>query len=97
MLASHGVMTDLARPIRLTDQLAITDLRTDLRGRVITPDDPDYDAARAVTLGGIDRRPAVIVRVADAGDVARAIALAARRPGSRSPSAAAATAAPATA
>jgi FAD/FMN-containing dehydrogenase len=43
---------------------------------VIAPDDPEYDAARTVSLGGIDRRPAVIVRVADAGDVAGVIALA---------------------
>ncbi len=60
----------------MTDQLAIPELRTDLRGRLITPDDPDYDAARVVSLGGVDRRPAVIVRVADPGDVARTIALA---------------------
>jgi FAD/FMN-containing dehydrogenase len=37
---------------------------------VIGPDDPDYDAARAVMPGGIDRRPAAVVRVAGAPDVA---------------------------
>ena len=41
------------------------------------PDDDDYDAARARSIaGGIDRRPAVIVRVADADDVAAVISLA---------------------
>lgn len=45
-------------------------------GRVIAPDDPEYDQARTVFLGGIDRRPTVIVRVADAADVAKVIALA---------------------
>lgn len=44
-------------------------------GRVIRPDDPEYDKARTVFIGGIDRRPAVIVRVANAADVARVVAL----------------------
>ena len=35
-----------------------------------------YDEARTVFSGGIDRRPAVIVRVADATDVARVVSLA---------------------
>ena len=55
---------------------SIADLRETIAGRVITADDPDYDQARAVTLGGIDSRPAAIVRVANAPDVAQAIALA---------------------
>jgi FAD/FMN-containing dehydrogenase len=46
-------------------------------GRVIRPDDAEYDKARVVFIGGIDRRPAAIVRVADAGDVARVVSLAA--------------------
>jgi len=45
-------------------------------GRVIAPTDADYDAARAVFVGGVDRHPAVIVRVADATDVARVIKVA---------------------
>jgi FAD/FMN-containing dehydrogenase len=51
-------------------------LRDRFTGRVILPGDPDYDALRAVAAGGIDLRPAVIVRVADAADVATAIAAA---------------------
>ena len=46
------------------------------KGPVISPDDPTYDEARTVFVGGIDRWPALIVRVADAEDVARGIALA---------------------
>jgi FAD/FMN-containing dehydrogenase len=41
---------------------------------VIAPEDPRYDEARTVFSGAIDRRPAAIVRVADAGDVAHVIA-----------------------
>ena len=51
-------------------------LTTGFRGTVIAPGDPAYDQARTVFVGGIDRRPAAIVRVADADDVARGIALA---------------------
>ena len=56
--------------------LSIPELRSTVNGRVIAPDDDGYDEARAVFVGGIDRRPAVIVRVADAADVATVIALA---------------------
>jgi FAD/FMN-containing dehydrogenase len=56
--------------------LSISDLRAALRGPVIAPGDAGYDAARTVFYGGIDRRPAVIVRVADATDVMRVVSLA---------------------
>jgi FAD/FMN-containing dehydrogenase len=52
------------------------DVRGLIHGRVITPDDVDYDEARAITLGGVDARPALIVRVADVDDVRTVIALA---------------------
>lgn len=48
-------------------------LRATVTGRIIAPGDADYDADRTVLLGGIDAHPAVIVRVADAADVARVI------------------------
>ena len=56
--------------------LSTAHLPNSLRGRVIRPDDPGYDRARTVFSGAIDRRPAVIVRPADADDVARVIAFA---------------------
>jgi FAD/FMN-containing dehydrogenase len=56
--------------------LSIPAFRAAIKGRVIAPDDASYDEARTVFPGGIDRRPAVIVRVADATDVARVISLA---------------------
>jgi FAD/FMN-containing dehydrogenase len=59
-----------------TSPLSITDLRATVRGRVIAPGDDDFDRARTVSLGGIDRHPAVIVKVADATDVAHVVAIA---------------------
>jgi FAD/FMN-containing dehydrogenase len=54
-------------------ELSIDRLRDAVKGRVIGPDDADYDATRSVMYGGIDPRPAVIVRVADAADIAAVI------------------------
>ncbi len=48
----------------------------DIAGRVVTPDDPDYDNIRSVFYGGIDKRPTAIVRVANVDDVRRVIATA---------------------
>jgi FAD/FMN-containing dehydrogenase len=44
-----------------------------LSGDVIGPDHPSYDTARRVWNGMIDKRPAAIVRCADADDVATAV------------------------
>jgi hypothetical protein len=49
---------------------------SDLSDRIIGPGDPGYDDARAVHNGMIDRHPALLVRCAGAGDVARWIAFA---------------------
>lgn len=54
----------------------LDDLRSRVDGRVIGPDDADYDVVRRVAAGHVDRRPAAIVRVRDARDVAAVIALA---------------------
>ena len=56
--------------------LSLPRIHADIRGHVIGPADPDYDAARAVFYGDIDRRPAAIIRVADAADIARVIGVA---------------------
>jgi FAD/FMN-containing dehydrogenase len=56
--------------------VSIKELRADLDGRVIGPDDDGYDEARTVFYGGFDRRPAAIVRPANASLVARVVTLA---------------------
>ena len=58
------------------EKLSIQQLRDNLSGRVIAPDDAEYDQARTVFVGGIDRRPAVIVRAANAADVSYIVSLA---------------------
>ncbi len=60
----------------LASTLDISRLREELTGRVIAPDDPEYDQARVIVMGGIDLRPGLIVRVASAADISRLIALA---------------------
>jgi FAD/FMN-containing dehydrogenase len=56
--------------------MASSDLNPDLVGRVIGPDDPDYEQARTIFYGGFERQPAAIVRPTDANQVARAISVA---------------------
>src|SRR2546423_1875564 len=55
-----------------TDSLttaAFDELVQSLRGELILPDHPEYDAARQVYNGMIDRHPAAIARCRDAADV----------------------------
>jgi len=47
----------------------ITQLQTSLRGRLIKRDDADYDTARKVYNGMIDKHPDAIVQCADVADV----------------------------
>ena len=62
--------------IHSVDAEEISALREVLRGQVLVADDPEYDEARRVWNGAIDRRPALIVRCADVADVQQAVAFA---------------------
>jgi FAD/FMN-containing dehydrogenase len=53
--------------------IPISTLRAGLNGRVIAPDDAEYDSARGVFFTGFDRRPAAIVRAAETSDVASVV------------------------
>ncbi|MFC7724693.1 FAD-binding oxidoreductase [Nocardioides sp. GCM10028917] len=59
------------------DTNALTALRENVRGTVTTAEDAGYDDARRVYNAMIDRRPAVIVRPANTGDVMTAVRFAA--------------------
>src|SRR5579884_2221085 len=54
-------------------ETAVEGFKTGLRGELIRPGAPGYDAARAVWNGMIDKRPALIVRCAGVGDVIDAV------------------------
>ena len=51
----------------------INQLAADFSGRLLQPGDTDYDGARRIHNGLIDKRPALIARCRNAGDVSRAI------------------------
>jgi FAD/FMN-containing dehydrogenase len=59
-----------------TNAISIPQLRADLNGRVTVPGEPGYDEGRTVFYGGIDRRPAAIVRAVNPDDVSRVVTLA---------------------
>src|SRR6266545_191988 len=58
------------------NDVLISQLRAAINGAVIAPGDAAYDEARTVFVGGIDRRPAAIIRAADAADVVQVVSLA---------------------
>jgi hypothetical protein len=68
--------TRLTSPETNPTTISITELRAALSGRVIAPDAAGYNEARAVFYGGIDRRPAVIIRVASVAGVSQVVSLA---------------------
>jgi FAD/FMN-containing dehydrogenase len=55
------------------DAQTIRKLASDIVGHVITPDGPEYEAARLIFNRAFDLHPAVIVRCAGPSDVARAL------------------------
>src|SRR5258708_37046904 len=69
-------MSQQKQNVTYSAEISIPHLRAAVTGRVITPDDQDYDQARTVFYGSIDRRPLAIVRVANANDVAYVVSLA---------------------
>jgi FAD/FMN-containing dehydrogenase len=59
-----------------TAQNVVAELRATLDGRVVTPEDAAYDEARRVFYRSYDRRPAAVVRPADAREVSRVVSMA---------------------
>lgn len=57
-------------------EAVVADLRSLLRGELLTPQDAGYDAARTVWNAMIDRRPALIARCRGVADVITAVTVA---------------------
>ena len=57
---------------------AVQDFRNALQGAVILPEEPDYEAARHIWNGMIDRHPGMIVQCAGPADVVHTVNLARR-------------------
>jgi FAD/FMN-containing dehydrogenase len=67
-------MNEMSPPLKAS---VLEEFRSRLRGKIHVPGDSNYDTARRVWNGAIDRRPSCIVGCADAEDVAHAVRIAA--------------------
>ena len=57
----------------MLSESAVTAFKAELRGEVIEPDDPRYEATRKVYNAMIDRNPRLIARCSDVADVIAAV------------------------
>lgn len=73
---ANKINSQVLRPETNSPALSISQLRTDFNDRVIAPGDAEYDQARTLFYGGMDRHPAVIIRAKDVDDVVRVVNLA---------------------
>ena len=73
MISAGQVVSLDGHPVADT---VLRDFEAGLRGRLIRPDEAEYDRARRVFNAMIDRHPALIVRCAGAADVIRSVAFA---------------------
>ena len=65
-------MTAIAEGLTL-EETAVAELQAGLRGRIVGRGDADYDEARQIWNGSIDKRPALIARCAGVADVISAV------------------------
>ena len=56
-----------------TQHASLDELRSSIGGRIVIHEDDDYGAMRQVFVGDVDGRPAAIIRVVNAGNVARIV------------------------
>ena len=66
-------MTEHVPQSGIPDKAALLALRETLRGKMLQPGDRQYDAARGIWNGMIDRRPDLIVRCHGVADVIAAV------------------------
>jgi FAD/FMN-containing dehydrogenase len=69
---SVAAVAGTGKPVTLSGS-DLEDLRASLRGQLLLPQDLGYDQARRFWDAAFDRRPALIVRPAGAGEVIRAV------------------------
>ena len=51
----------------------VSDLTKRFSGRLLVPSDPDWDAARRVHNGLVDKRPALVAQCLGSADIAHAV------------------------
>jgi len=56
--------------------LDLQKLKLAVKGKIIVPGDQDYDQVRTIFYGGVDKKPALIIRVANSSDIIEAISFA---------------------
>jgi len=85
LVAAEGDTAPELRAVKLTgaettlERAAVSELRASLKGRLLAPGDGEYETARRVWNGMIDKHPALIARCADTADVVRAVTFARER------------------
>lgn len=57
----------------LLDRFSAIDLKKGFAGRIVVPDDPEYDSDRTIFNAMIDKRPSVIAQCATVDDVVKSI------------------------
>ncbi|MHC4996932.1 MAG: FAD-binding oxidoreductase, partial [Planctomycetota bacterium] len=60
----------------MSDTGLLSEIRDGFQGKLIAPGDADYDEARKIWNGMIDKRPALIAQCAGTSDVVKAVNLA---------------------
>src|SRR3954471_9145959 len=66
-------MTTHAATTHPLGEATLAEFEQGLSGRLIRPDDPEYDEARSIWNGAHDKYPAMVVRCAGVADVIRAV------------------------
>ena len=57
----------------ISNSVNVEELKNGFKGKVITPNDPEYEESRKVWNGMVDKRPAIIARCAGTQDVVKAV------------------------
>lgn len=69
----NSSVLEMTRNTHLVDEAVVTAFKGSLRGQLIQPGDDQYDGARQLYNGMIDKRPGLIARCVDTADVQAAV------------------------